>query len=241
MLLGLGIKRRLERWYKTLLLPRTPYARFEVQGHTMLVKMQRNMIHSMYYNDFYEPQTTQWIQEHIREGQTVVDIGANIGYFTLILARQVGPRGRVYAYEPNPEIFRILRENVNANGYTSRVILNQKAVSSTLGSSKFFVTQGHGRSSLQARQWVTDIIDVETTTLDRDVIVPVDFVKIDVEGAERLVLRGMEQTMRRNPGLIFLFEYIPSLNKWEDISFLLQDWKMRGLDHNILCWREGGT
>jgi hypothetical protein len=80
----------------------------------------------------YEPETTAVFLSLITDGDVVVDLGAHVGYYTLLAARRVGPEGRVFAFEPNPDNFRLLVKNIESNLY-SNVIPVQKAVSNGRG------------------------------------------------------------------------------------------------------------
>src|SRR6185369_10140974 len=74
--------------------------------------------------EIYEPMETRLFKREIKPGQTVLDIGANIGYYTLIAAKLVGPTGKVYAFEPDPANFRLLKKNVEGNGHTNVVLVD---------------------------------------------------------------------------------------------------------------------
>lgn len=239
--LGFGIGRRLERFWKTKMLPKTQYARFEVQGHDMVVKMQRNMIQTMYYRNIYEPETTAYMKKHIKKGDVVVDVGANIGYFTLIMARAVGPTGKVLAFEPSDELRAILQRNVKVNGYSDRVEIFPHAVSDNIGTATFFLNRGHGQNSLIPRKGTVEVMKVKTTTLDKvlEAYPTTKIVKIDVEGAESDVLRGMKKTLNRIRNLAIIFEFLPTHTgfSWMELEELLSAYVLTGLDHNLLAKR----
>jgi len=236
---GLGIAWRIKRWWKKKLLPKTPYARFEVQGHSMIVKMQRNMIQTMYYRGFYEPETTEYMKQTIKPNDVVIDVGANVGYFTLIMAKLVGPKGVVYAFEPSRELRGILLKNIEANGYRDRVIIVPYAVADFNGTAKFFINRQHGQSGLQPRKGTTEIVLVPTTTLDYVLadIPNIRLIKIDIEGSEVDALRGMQKTMRRLPNMDIVFEFLPAHTgfSWLELEELLIGYTLSGLDHNMLA------
>lgn len=149
----------------------------------------------------------------VREGTVALDIGANIGFHTLELARLVGPRGIVFAFEPAPENYALLVKNIASNNYRN-VVAVQKAVSSRTHTVKLFLSEEHAGDhrifdSRDGRQSV----EVEAVSLD-DFFAGderVDFIKMDIQGAEYLALLGMERLLRRSTDLILMCEFAPSL------------------------------
>ena len=240
--LGFGLRWRIKRAILKRMVLKTPYVKIKVQGHDMLVKWQVNMIGLMYYQGIYEPETTAWLRKNLGFGDCVIDIGANIGYHTLIMADQVGDDGVVFSFEPSPELRAILKRNVTANKYNSRVMVSPKAVGSAEGKADFFVHRDHGQSSLIPRRMTTKVIEVETVSLDYAFsdFRNIDLVKIDVEGAEPQVLQGMQGLMREHPRMKIIFEFIPGHweGEWDRVKELLSGYEMRALDHNMLCWRK---
>jgi len=134
----------------------------------------------------YEPVETELVKQHIKELDTVVDVGANIGYYTLLMAKL---KAIVHSFEPEPNNFALLKKNVELNHLTN-VILYNKAVSNTNGKAKLILADhGTGQHKLGNSKFGSKIIDVEVTNIKLEHI---DFAKIDVEGAELLVLKGMK-------------------------------------------------
>jgi FkbM family methyltransferase len=155
------------------------------------------------------------LENVIRPGMVVVDVGANIGLFTLISARCVGYGGRVISFEPSPRIFALLRDNIQVNGWleTGVIDVRQTALSDFTGAANFNVfpaTSGH--SNLFGGPPDCQRIEVETDTLDHalSAIPKVDVIKIDAEGAEPFILRGMRETLKRNPRLRLFIEFAPA-------------------------------
>jgi FkbM family methyltransferase len=155
-----------------------------------------------------------FILRHIKPGQKVVDVGANIGFFTLLCARQAGPTGRVWAFEPGPQSFALLSTNVSINGYNN-VVVENSAVAASSGRIDLFVCRD-GESDNRIAGTLLDFeqrdrVNVRCIALDdyfAKVDTPINFIKIDVQGAETLVLRGMENMLRRQRPIIS-FEYTP--------------------------------
>lgn len=138
------------------------------------------------------------LRQELKEGMTVIDIGANIGYVTLIMAELVGPSGKVYAIDPNPNSFRVLVKNIQANGYTDFVFPYQMGISNTNGVSKFYVSDKWNLSGMSATKHSKQVINIPVTTLDdfmKDKGYP-DFIKMDIEGHEVEALEGMYWTLK---------------------------------------------
>jgi FkbM family methyltransferase len=139
------------------------------------------------------------LSQVVKPGQVVYDIGANIGFFTIICARLVGPNGRVYAFEPMPESAVTLRHNVALNSLDNTVVV-EKAASSADGRAELLVSEWSAFHALKAEgisppERARGAVEVETIALDNfasdgDGDSP-DVVKIDVEGAELEVIKGM--------------------------------------------------
>jgi len=161
----------------------------------------------------YERSTAALFGNVVGPGMTVLDVGAHIGYFSLLAATRVGPTGRVWSFEPDPRNRDLLKRNVEANGFGDRIHVVPKAIGATEGETKLYRYQADsGSSSLFSRQaTITDTVPIHATTLDRWAELEgwpaVDFVKMDVEGAEWTALAGMAELNRRNPALALVVEF----------------------------------
>jgi FkbM family methyltransferase len=160
----------------------------------------------------YERGTTKLFETLLHQGMTVVDAGAHVGYYTLLAARLVGPKGRVYAFEPHPKNYALLKENLAFNGVT-QVSAHEKAVSNRASRKELFLGGDSLTHSLYQDAEAQASVSVETVALDDFFLLegwpPVDLIKIDVEGAEKEVLDGMRQLSRRNAGLKLVVEFGP--------------------------------
>ena len=164
----------------------------------------------------YEPGTTRLFEEMVKPGMVVIDIGAHVGYYTLLAAKLSGPKGRVYAFEPDKDNHALLLKNIGLNGYDN-VVAAQIAMSDRVGNSTLYLTAlDSGRHSmyhhgLPERGEAT----VETTTVDSflesEGWPSVDLIKIDVEGAEPAVLDGMTRMLEESGKLKLIVELNPSL------------------------------
>jgi FkbM family methyltransferase len=160
----------------------------------------------------YERYMRRLFKRELAPGMRVLDVGANIGYYTLLAADAVGPTGRVLAFECVPGNARFLRHNVALNGSSNTVTVVEKAAASRSGVSRCFADTHYSvRSSLVLEPKGAQGIDVECTTID-DVIgadESIDIAKIDVEGMEIDAIKGMERTIARSERLTMFVECCP--------------------------------
>jgi FkbM family methyltransferase len=150
----------------------------------------------------YEPEQTRLFEEHVHPGDTVLDVGAHVGYYTVLSAVLAGGRGAVWAFEPNPANARFLRRHAEINGLRN-VHVTEAAASDAEGTARFDFGTGSGTGRLSAG----GALEVRTIRLDdfcaARALAP-SAVKIDVEGAERAVLEGARETLARHRPVIFL-------------------------------------
>jgi FkbM family methyltransferase len=185
----------------------------EVLGHLMYLDPHDSM--DLFINKIYEPYETELISSIIKPGNIVVDIGANIGYHTLIFAKLVGPNGKVFAFEPEPTNFRLLEKNVSVNGY-SNVTLEQKGVSNRNEKKKLYLNRWHSgfHTIYKSEQRANlDTVEIETVSLDdyfSNYRGKVDFIKMDIEGSEITALEGMQTILQRQNNIKLLVAFNPS-------------------------------
>jgi len=176
----------------------------KVQGSKMITRVSSEdgvSYQLLFYRTGMEKYQTELFKKLVDNGMTVVDIGANIGYYTLMAARLVGKQGRVFAFEPEPKNYDLLVRNVALNKYVN-VVTEQKAVSDKTGKADLFISREAGAHGLMSgREGAVGVKSVETISLDsyfKGRPGPLDIVKIDVEGAELAVLKGMTQVVKNN-------------------------------------------
>jgi FkbM family methyltransferase len=159
-----------------------------------------------YATGLYETDVTELIQSIVSPDMTVVDLGANIGYYTLLASRLVGAQGRIYAFEPDTTAHSYLVRNIGGNQCGNVVVIN-KAVGSFSGVVNF-VSQGPERGFVSQTAYGTTSVDqVSLDTFFGQLDWPsVDFIKIDTEGGEENVLIGMAGVIARNPDLKIIME-----------------------------------
>jgi len=163
---------------------------------------------------YWEMWVTEAIISLMREGMVAADIGANLGYFTLLMADLAGPSGRVHAFEPNPRLAELLDKSVSLNGFASRVDVHQLALSAkNEGMVTLIVPAGEPKNG-----YLADVGDhlpengqyVPVARLDgRQEWADIEFAKIDVEGAEELVWAGMQGLLDNGRLKTVILEFTP--------------------------------
>lgn len=175
----------------------------ETPGGRLFVSMadQGSVARALRNKGRYEKDWTEWMRLHIAPGMRAVDVGANVGYYTVLLASLVGPSGRVIACEPDPVNARLLRRSIAENQFR-HVQVVEAAVTDADGRATLYLdTAWHGVHSLARENTVNPgdgRVDVRTVALDTlmtDVAADIDFVKIDAQGAEASILRGARRLL----------------------------------------------
>lgn len=175
--------------------------------------LRNDQISATLLDESFENEEHRFVEEFLRPGMTVLDIGANQGYYTLLASRKVEPQGKVLAFEPSPREVRRLKLHLWLNR-CKNVELSTSALGSVAETGELYVVQGteSGCNSLRPPDvsQATGLVPVPVERLD-DVlksrgIERVDFIKIDVEGAELSVLQGAPDLLRRSPRPVILAE-----------------------------------
>ncbi len=190
-------------------------------GHKIVLDTRdRSLFPHITLDGQWESWVIKVMRDILRPGMTVVDAGANVGYFTLIACDCVGREGRVFAFEPDPETFEVLFRNVEMNGYRPFCQCHGVALSSGRGTATFYRFSLHfggnslwhsGGSTTEFRDEVSEV-EVQTTTFDdfvedAGITGKIDLVKIDTEGSEAHVVQGMRKTLAANQGIVLLCEF----------------------------------
>lgn len=182
----------------------------------------------MLFEGYWEYWLTRHFAAVIRAGDTVIDIGANLGYYTLLAADLVGDTGQVVAVEPNPEVFRHLAASIAVNGFAGRVQPLNRAIAAPgeSGSRPFFVPTGepkNGRFVAAGEDpvWLAahgTLGEVSIGALDPEQFQRVDFIKIDVEGAELAVLEHLRPILERfRPKVVCEVNFARGYG-WDDVA-----------------------
>jgi FkbM family methyltransferase len=156
----------------------------------------------------YELPLQETLASYLKPGGVFYDIGANIGFFSIIGAKLVGNTGKVYAFEPAPDNAAKIRHNARLNNF-SQITVIEKAVSGSMGEGQLLLTENIGGHTLASADRPLDVrgsMAVDLVSIDeliaRGELTPPTLVKIDVEGAELDVLQGMKQTLAQYQTLV---------------------------------------
>lgn len=170
----------------------------------------------------YEYQKQKALQQELKAGEVVYDIGANVGFYSLLASVMVGQSGHVYSFEPFPENVRRLRRHLEMNHIENCTVVDA-AVSSTNGDANF--DPSHDRC--MGRLATAGSFKVRTVTLDeltlRKLIRPPNLMKIDIEGAELDCLHGAANVIQASHPIVFLATHGPEIHA--ACAELLVRWK----------------
>ena len=169
---------------------------------------------------YYEPAVLEIIKRELKEGDVLVEIGAHLGYYTLILSKLVGPAGKIYAFEPDPNNFTLLKKNLEVN-QIKNVVLERKAVSNRNGKMLFYPGKErstHG-SLIKGEYACGNPIEVDGLRLDDYPFKEkINLIKMDIEGEEFRALEGMRSLILKTKPLKMISEFSPAFLKEQGIN-----------------------
>jgi FkbM family methyltransferase len=191
-----------------------------IGGSRMLVRTDDSLGRVVAISGVWEPNVTAAFRRSLSPGDVCIDIGAHIGYYTLLASKLVGPRGHVYAFEPSPKSYGALQANLNRNR-VANVTAIRAAVGENAGSAELYEGPGTntGGATMQPvlanRRGLRNPVAVDvclvTAAIQASDLPRVRAVKIDVEGAEVDVLRSQAPIFAEAPHLALFVELNP---KW---------------------------
>src|SRR3989338_5856384 len=184
-----------------------------IQGNKFYIdKSDTTVSQELILSGKWEDFESEVFKKNINVGDTVVDVGAHIGYYSIIVANAVGISGKVFAFEPEPKNFELLKKNVEVNGYKN-VVLIEKAISSKSGKSNLFINKENtGDHRIFASNHQRSSIIVDSTTLDdffKDKKKKIHLMKMDIQGAEMDALVGARNVLKKGEELKLITEFWP--------------------------------
>jgi len=216
----------------------------EINGSTMYLDIvDEGLSRDLIVDGVREPHILETMKRELHEGDVVVDIGGNIGYYALLEAKIVGEKGRVYAIEPVQENIDLLKKNIELNAY-SNIEVYQLAIGDRSGVFPIYVGRARNHSTLRQVDSLIENggISYETTTE----VIPLDdflqdrmypnIIRMDLEGYECQIVKGMEKTLAKNLPLTLFIEFHFDILKKEESVELLQILKKSGFEIIDITW-----
>jgi len=162
----------------------------------------------------FDPIETSFVKNELKKDQIVLDIGAGVGYYTLLFADIVGENGKVFAFEPEPKNYNLLKKNVKLNNYKN-IILKNLAVSNVTGKTKLYISDYPFMHSILPSSSSKNSIKIPSIKLDdffkdKDIRKKISFIKVDTEGYDLQVLHGGNKLLEENNYLKLIIEFNPS-------------------------------
>jgi FkbM family methyltransferase len=200
-------------WKMRCVFPSEPLTTFFLKDGSRFDYPLKTAIGCSLFRGDFESQEIAFLQQTLKPGNIFFDIGANGGFYTVIAAKQVGVTGHVYAFEPGQSELKILRHNIAINHLTNVTIV-ECAVGNKSGKAQLAISSDGAMNSLaktnHPRQCIEHWQSVEIIKLDdfcqKCGIKKVDFIKIDVEGAEKLVFEGAQNIFLSDQEIKIMFE-----------------------------------
>lgn len=188
---------------------------------------------------YWESWITLAMLRALKPGMVAVDVGANYGYYTILMGRCVGRTGKVVSFEPNPHLATLMRKSLWISGIRQIDEVREEAAYSTTGEQvRFFIPDARPMNArvVDEAPYAGTMIDVPTVRLDDVLPDKVDFIKIDAEGGEREIWRGMSKTMANNPQLQIFLEFNPKRTSNYDPHEFLQTMRDDGFELGVVSY-----
>jgi FkbM family methyltransferase len=168
-----------------------------VQDGRKFKTIEDGLFFRVFFEGIYEPELSTVFEQLVREDDTIVDVGGNFGWYATLFAK-AAPRGKVISYEPVPDTFEVLRENIAMNNMAENVELHPVCVGEQAGTVSFLRTGNSGLGHVATGNETGESIDIAIVTLDEQLhglAGKIALIKIHVEGFELNVLRGSRQLL----------------------------------------------
>ena len=184
-----------------------------VDGRRLYADLSTGMCESLFFQGEYERAVTSIINATVEQGDVCLDVGANFGWYATLLQKLCGPGGWVHAFEPVPDTFETLKKNVELISDSSNILINNVAVGDAPGNIEMHVFEGlpNGHSSLSTmgrtdyKTVTSPMITLDSYLVDQN-ISKVDFIKVDIEGAELMMLKGASRLFEQAVPPVWMIE-----------------------------------
>jgi len=197
---------------KTFVLSRCASDFVVLDGRSMSIPANEYLHVVIMEHEGYE---TKLVKNIVKKGDNILVLGANIGYWTCLFAELVGDTGRVFAFEPSPYNFQLLKKNVEMNYYRN-VTLEQKAVADNNYKTLLYLSDSTMDNRIYDPHLNRKSIEVEVVKLDdyfENLDVSIDFVKSNIQGADLAAIQGMSELLKKSKNVKLIVEFTPSMSE----------------------------
>jgi len=206
-------------------IPRGPYILCRTNNDIWLAGIRNDLVsEQVAMNSFWEKDVTDFFVQNVKSSETIIEIGANIGYYTTLLSKLVGKNGHVFSYEANDEVYKMAKLSLEFNRLEGNITLKNVAVADHDGSVEFvsdsingvkfsIINIGEGHIKRGFDLFATK--KVRCVTLDNDLsdLKNVDWLRMDIEGSEILALSGAKRIIENSPKMKIVMEWDTSMMK----------------------------
>ena len=219
-------------------------------GHKMYVDTRDlSLAPHLLMDGYWEPWITKLFLTLVKPGMNIVEVGSNIGYYSLLGASIIGKNGFIHCFEANPHLCELLRRNLDINGFIPVSKSINKAVSDRQGKTKFRIQTDYLGGSFMCFSYAhqqpgknVEIIEIESTSLDKELgqDYRVDLLKIDAEGAEPVIIPGAYNLLKNNQDIKIIVEFhmdhfTPEYGEDRDPDLYLQSFRDLGFKINLIA------
>lgn len=187
----------------------------------------------------FDPHITKVLEDLVQPGMNAVDVGANCGWFTLVMAARLGPSGKLDAVEPDSNHTKLMNMSLAANGFADWVRVHSAAAVESDRPVHLYrnpVNRGNHCIHVKSAEGMREKVPVPGIAMDSILTHPIQVMKLDAEGSEPLVLAGMRQTLARSPELKIVMEFYPELIQQggADPAKFLQEIAVMGFRYRLI-------
>ncbi len=220
--------------YYEYFIPRGPYILCRTNHNLWIAGIRNDRVsEEIGINSFWEKEITDFFVQSVKPSETIIEIGANIGYYTTLLSKLVGKNGHIFSYEANDEVYKMAKLSLEFNRLEENVKLKNVAVSDHNGSVGFvsdsasglkFSTINIGEGHIKRDLDISVAKKIQCVSLDNDLpeLKDVDWIRMDIEGSEVLALRGAKKIIKNSPNLKIVMEWdVSMMEKYGDVEKLI--------------------
>ena len=194
------------------------YCKLKIGSNFMIVDLRDKIIsRKLYIFGVYEIEETKLFNKLIKKNMTVFDLGANIGYYTVLFSQLVGEGGKVLAIEPSIRNYNLIMQNIDLNNFNNVICVNKAVTDKPKEVEMIISNEGYGLNRINFTKNDLSSFDeiqksvkgVPLSDIAKEYSITPDIIKMDIEGSEYLALQGMKEILSNNENIILVCEYNP--------------------------------